>query len=436
MVMTINFSKGLIKLIKVLGIVAEYNPFHKGHLYHLKKSVESVQPDFTIAVMSGNFTQRGEPSIVDKWARTKMALENGIHVVLELPTLYACQTAELFATGAINILHQTGLVTHITFGSEYDSIQNLGTIAKILAEEPFEYRELLKSYLDQGLSFPVARLNAVQQYIIDLKQENSLSPEIIENILGGSNSILAIEYLKALIKLKSSIQPIIIPRIGSSYNTTAMEGQYSSATAIRKSILSGQDWHFVDNALPNISLKILKDSINLGRGPVSINSLEQLLLGMIRQANPSEIATWMDVEEGLENRIKRYAVECTSIEDFLLKTKTKRYTYTRLQRILIHGLLGIKTSDVSKFHHNCHPSPGYIRLLGFNTQATPLLNRLKKTSHVPIITKPAHYYRHNSNNINKMFEYDILATDLYALAFPNPEQRKGGQELTQGIVRI
>ncbi|NLN41550.1 MAG: nucleotidyltransferase [Clostridiales bacterium] len=421
-------------MIKVLGIVAEYNPFHNGHLYHLNKAVQLVQPDYIIAIMSGNFTQRGEPTIIDKWDRTRMALENGIHLVLELPTLYACQTAELFATGAIKTLHQTGLVTHIAFGSEYQNIEHLNTIARIFAEEPIEYKKLLKTHLTQGLSFPAARLKAVKQYIKYTQAKDNLSSQIIDQILKGSNSILAIEYLKTLIRLKSPIQPMIIPRVGSSYNSVAIEGEYSSATAIRKSLLSWKKWDLVSHTLPHISLKILRDSINRGRGPVSINSFEQLLLGMIRQASPSEIASWMDVEEGLENRIKRYALECTSIEDFLLKAKTKRYTYTRLQRILTHGLLGIKTDDVIKFGINGGPS--YIRILGFNAQATPLLNKLKKTSKLPIITKPSHYYRYNSDNINKIFEYEILATDLYVLGFPNPEQRRGGQELTQGIVRI
>ncbi len=424
----------MMNLSKVLGIVAEYNPFHKGHLYHLNQAVQLIQPDYTIAIMSGNFTQRGEPTIIDKWARTRMALENGIELVLELPTLYACQTAELFAAGAIETLHQTGLVTHIAFGSEYHNIEHLKKIAGILAEEPEGYRKLLKSYLNQGLSFPAARLEAIKHYILDTQEDDNLSSQIIDQILKGSNSILAIEYLKALIRLKSSIQPIIIPRVGSSYNADVIEGEFSSATAIRKAILSGQKLDTISHTLPNISLKILKDSINHGRGPISMNSFEQLLLGMIRQASPSEIASWMDVEEGLENRIKRYALECTSIEDFLLKAKTKRYTYTRLQRILIHGLLRMKTEDVIKF--GIKDGPSYIRILGFNTKATPLLSKLKKTSKLPIITKPSHYYRHKSDNINKIFQYEILATDLYVLAFPNPDHRRGGQELTQGIVRI
>ena len=421
-------------MTKVLGIIAEYNPFHNGHLYHLQKAAQIVQPDFTIAVMSGNFTQRGEPTIIDKWARTQMALKNGIDLVLELPTLYACQTAELFASGAVRILHNTGLVTHMAFGSEYDHLQNLDKIAKILAQEPFEYKALLKLNLDKGLPFPLARLNAMQEYILGIQKDYSLSPELIDQILGGSNSILALEYLKALRKQKSSIQPVAISRVGSSYNATDIEGQFSSATAIRKIILSGKDWGAIISTLPDISLKILKRSIDDGRGPVSIQSLDQLMLGLLRRSGLREIASWMDVEEGLENRIKKYAHECTNIEEFLSNTKTKRYTYTRLHRILIHGLLGIRTADVAKFQDMY--GPGYIRILGFNTKASELLKRLKATSLVPIITKPAHYYRYHDEHINALFEYDILATDLYALAFPSPEQQKGGQELTQGVVII
>ncbi|NLI59990.1 MAG: nucleotidyltransferase [Clostridiales bacterium] len=418
---------------KVLGIVAEYNPFHKGHLYHLKKSVQLLQPDYTIAVMSGNFTQRGEPAIIDKWARTQMALENGIDVVLEIPTLYACQTAELFATAAVKILDQAGIVTHMSFGSEYHNIKDLDKIAMILAEEPLAFRELLKLNLDKGLSFPLARLKAIQQYNSNL-QDGSLSSDLIDLILTGSNSILALEYLKTIKKLKSTIQPVLIPRLGSSYNAANMEGEFSSATSIRNAILSGKSWESIASALPDISLKILKASINQGRGPISLKSFEQLLFGIIRQASPEEIASWMDVEEGLENRIKRYALECTSIEEFLSKCKTKRYTYTRLQRVLIHGLLRIKTNDVARFQRRCGPS--YLRILGFNSKATDILKNLKKTSKLPIITKPAHYYRHKTKDINSMFELDILASNLYALGFPNPEQRLGGQEFTQGVLMI
>lgn len=421
-------------MIKILGIIVEYNPFHKGHLYHLEKAKEIVQPDYVIAVMSGNFTQRGEPAIIDKWARTKMALHHGIDLVLELPVLYACQTAELFARGAVNILHQTGLVTHLAFGSEYSDLSNLNKIATILAKEPQEYKILLKDNLGLGLSFPHARANAIKKYILDLQNNNGLSSRIMDNILDGSNSILALEYLKSLYRLKSSIKPVVIPRLGSSYNSKDIEGNFSSATAIRNALLSHKDWQDIAFALPDISLKILKDTFLQGRGPVSLSSFEQILLGLIRRSSNSEIASWMDVEEGLENRIKQYARETSTIEDFLYKTKTKRYTYTRLQRILIHGLLGINKDQVSILQ-DTSIAP-YLRILGFNSKKADVLKRLKSTSHIPIISKPADYFCYKSSNVNIMFETSVLASDIYCLGFPHINERIGGQEFTQGVIII
>lgn len=419
---------------RVLGIVAEYNPFHNGHLYHLQQAMDMVKPDFVMAVMSGNFTQRGEPALADKWIRTEMALRSGIDLVLELPSLYACQTAELFAAGAVQILNQTGLVTHMAFGSEYYDLENLERIAIILADEPMDYKEQLKSNLNKGLSFPLARFKAIEGYVKTTQKDKSFPQNLINEILRGSNSILALEYLKSLRRLKSTMQPVIVPRVGSDYNSPLIQGEFSSATAIRNMILSKGNLNAINSTLPHASLEILKAAIHEGLAPVSLDSLEQLLLGLIRRASPEKIASWMDVEEGLENRIKKFASESTNIRQFLETTKTKRYTYTRLQRILIHGLLDINTEDMAYFQKI--GGPQYLRILGFNTTSISLLNKLKKTSGLPIITKPSHYHRHKNKALNKMFEYDVLASEIYSLVLPNPKKRKGGQEFTRGVVRI
>jgi predicted nucleotidyltransferase len=429
-----NNYEGMITMNKVLGIIAEYNPFHKGHLHHLQKAKQLVEPDYTIAVMSGNFTQRGEPAVIDKWARTQMALKNGIDLVIELPALYASQTAELFSAGAIQLLHMTGLVTHIAFGSEHNNLDELDMAARVLAEEPAEYRVLLRSYLNKGLSYPFARMRAMQEYFSCANWVKTISSELIESIFRGSNSILALEYLKALKRLESPIKPVIIPRLGASYNSPSLEGEFSSATAIRSAILSGKSWDSVATALPIPSLEILRETISNGWGPVSIHSFDQILLGLLRRSSTEEISNWMDVEEGLENRIKKHALESVNIEDFLNKVKTKRYTYTRFQRILIHALLGIKTQDISYYQEK--GGPRYLRILGFNTRSIPLLSCLKKRAGLPIITKPSHYYRYGDKDLCTMFQYDVLAGDLYALALPNPENRMGGREFNQGLVMI
>jgi len=421
-------------MIKILGIIAEYNPFHNGHLYHLQQSISRVNPDYVIVVMSGHFTQRGEATIVDKWARTAMALHSGVDLVLELPVIYACQTAELFAYGGVQLLNYTGIVTHISFGSETTRLDVLDAIASILATEPDEYKKQLKYHLGNGLSFPQARLRALSDYIANNKSLFPCTPEELNNIITGSNTILAIEYLKAIKKTNSSIKPIVIERVGSSYNEQELKGKFSSATAIRNQLLTTKSIKELEKALPPHSVEILKKSICEGRGPVTNQSLEQIILGNIRRSSPEEIKRWMDVEEGLENRIKEYGQSCSSLDEFLAGTKTKRYVYTRLQRILIHGLLGITTELVEEYKKSSGPC--YLRILGFREKSSQLLSYLKSNAQVPIISKAADYFHHGSEPLNKMFELDVLATDLYSLGFPEQCQRRGGQDFTHPIVII
>jgi predicted nucleotidyltransferase len=419
-------------MIKVLGIIAEYNPFHNGHLYHLQQSIKQLNPDYVIAVMSGHFTQRGEATIVDKWARTAMALQSGIDLVLELPVVYACQTAELFAFGGIQLLNHTGIVTHLAFGSEVAEIKVLDTIASILAIEPDEYKNQLKSQLRNGLSFPQARLRALEEYI---KSNKSLFPypsECLHEIITSSNAILGIEYLKAIKRTNSSIKPVPIRRIGSLYNDTEIKGKFSSATAIRNHLLATKSMQDLSEALPSYSLEILEENIRKGRGPVTNQSLEQIIMGTIRRSSLEEIRCWMDVEEGLENRIKEFGHSCSTLDEFLTQAKTKRYVYTRLQRILIHGLLGITTKQMKEY--NKLGGPCYLRILGFRKKSLSLLTHLKENAHVPIISKPADYFRPGISLLNGMFELDVLATDMYCLGFPGQYHRKGGQDFTHPIV--
>ena len=419
-------------MVKVLGIIAEYNPFHNGHLYHLQESIKRIRPDYTIVAMSGHFTQRGEATIVDKWARTTMALQAGVDLVLELPVTYACQTAELFAFGAVQLLNHTGIVTHLSFGTEFPKLQLLKTIASILAVEPDEYKKRLKTHLGNGLSFPRARLFALSEYISKHEPSFANQLEDIENIMTSSNAILAIEYLKAIKRTNSKMKPVPIARIGSSYNDTEMKGEFSSATAIRKQLLSAKNSPDLAETLPLFSFQILKENIKMGRGPVTNQSLEQLILGNIRRSSLEEIKSWMDVEEGLENRIKKFGYSSSSIDELLAKSKTKRYVYTRLQRILIHGLLGISTDDIKEY--NKYGGPLYLRILGFRAKSSPLLTHLKDKAKVPIISKAADYNRHGSKLLSRMFEVDVLATDLYSLGFPGQYQRTGGQDFTMPII--
>ena len=238
----------------VLGIIAEYNPFHNGHLHHLIESKKITNSDYTIAIMSGNFTQRGEVSIVDKWEKTRMAINNGIDLVIELPTLYAISSAENFASGAIKILNSLGIVDFLSFGSESNDISLLDDIANVLAFEPAQYKTLLSHELARGESFPKARENAVMMYLNDVRR--------FANVLSSPNNILGIEYLKSLKRQKSKIQPITIKREGAKYNDTKVphNSRYASATAIRNLCKSTDDITPLQKFIPETSFDILEET--------------------------------------------------------------------------------------------------------------------------------------------------------------------------------
>jgi predicted nucleotidyltransferase len=416
--------------MRVLGIIAEYNPFHFGHLYHLKKSKDLVQADYTIAVMSGHFTQRGEAAITDKWIRAEAAVRCGIDLVLELPVVYAAQTAELFAYGGIQMLNHTGLTTHVSFGSETGSLEPLVEIADILASEDQTYKDILKIYLQQGLSFPTARYRAILDY---MKMNRSIDDTQIKKMLAGSNSILAIEYLKALKQTGSTILPVTIPRISSAYRSHWIIKGAASATSIRREIFQHGMSRKVQEAVPEATFRVLNDAFEEGMGPMDNSSLENLILGLIRRSSAAEIASWMDVGEGLENRIKESIRKSSGLDEALSMIKTKRYVHTRLQRILIHGLLGLTTETFGRL--NDDTGPKYLRILAFSKDAAPLLKRLKETARVPVITKAAHITRYDEA-VQEMFAFDCLASDLYGLGMKSPLLRRGDRDYTHGIVRV
>ncbi len=416
--------------MRVLGIIAEYNPFHYGHLYHLMKSKELVRPDFVVIVQSGNFTQRGEAAITDKWIRAEAAVHCGADLVLELPVVYAVQTAELFAYGAVQTLNHTGLTDYLSFGSEIDDLDQLRAIAELFVPENEIYRNSLKSFLQQGLSFPAARYQAVLHYLAPSSEE---SAGIIKSILSDSNSILAVEYLKALKRTGSPIVPVTVHRIRSSYGSQRIKKGITSAASIRKEILQHGLDSKVQNAVPQAVLQILSDAFADGMGPVRTESLENLFLGILRRSTTAEIKSWMDVSEGLENRIRKSAQNASSLEELISSLKTRRYTQTRLQRILVHGLLDLTTETFRTL--NDDTGPKYLRILAFSEHAAPLLKQLKKTARVPIITKAAHIAR-EEKPVQEMFAFDRLAGDLYSLGMKNPNGRKGDRDYTHRILPI
>lgn len=418
--------------MKILGIIAEYNPFHNGHLYHLMESRRIVNPEYTIAIMSGNFTQRGEPALFDKWIRTEMALKNGVDVVVELPTVYACQTAELFAFGGVQLLNQCNVITHMSFGSEVGDIEPLYEIAKILVNEPIEYSHLLKAYLDKGYSYPLSRNNALLA-LVDM-WDMDISKHDLNTLLNSPNSILGLEYIKALIATNSTIKPMSFPRVSVGYNDKDIVGDMASATAIREMLKKSGLSSTVQCSMPKPSVYIIKEAISQNIGPVFMENLEQLILGTLRMMTTKEMTNIMDVEEGLENRIKRYAMGASTLDEFLKQVSTRRYTFTRIQRILINILLNNTTHKIKLY--NKAGGPQYIRILGFQKRALPLMRELKAKAKIPIITKSAHYQRQDNRLLKDMFLTDVLATDIYRLAIPNPSHRGGSVDFKKSPIII
>lgn len=419
--------------MKVLGIITEYNPFHNGHLYHLEQSKKLASADYVVCVMSGNFIQRGEPAIVSKWARTEMALLSGVDLVLEIPAVYAMASAEFFAFGSVKILDSLRIVDSICFGSERGRIDELDTIAEVLHREPEEYKGLLKEQLDKGLSYPAAREYALQLYF----NGNSGGLEDISRIMGSSNSILGIEYLKALKKLGSTIIPLTINRISNKYNTEEITGSISSATSIRKHIfdtLSADRDNNLKEVLPGPSVSVLKREFEHGRGPVFPYNFEDIILASVRRMADEQIKLLPYVSEGLENRIKEAASISGSLDEFIENISTKRYTRTRIQRSIFSILTGLTGPEFVKF--NQYGGPQYIRVLGFNSKGRELLSIINKTASLPVIVKTANFKTSSNPLLKKMLEIEATATDMYVLGYSNPDFRKAGQEYTQNVVRV
>ncbi len=407
---------------KVLGIIAEYNPFHNGHLYHLENSKKATNCDYSVAIISGNFTQRGSTSIVDKWEKTKMALSNGIDLVLELPTLYSISSAENFADGSIKILNSLGIIDFLSFGSETSDINLLNNIADILYNEPNTYKKALIEELKKGFSFPKARENALLNY---------LNNKNYSNILSSPNNILGIEYLKSLKKHKSKIQPICISRHKAHYNSTDIYNNIASATAIRK-LLKNKDFNKIKNLLPNSTYSILMENINNKHIIRDLDIFEKEILYTLRKMSIEEIAKLPDVSEGLEFTIKNAANSCNNIYNLLNKIKSKRYTQSRIQRVLLYSLLGITKNDI-KISKDIIP---YVRILGFNNYGRKLISEIyRKNPDINIITSVKRFVDTNTNkDLELLLKKDIFSTNIYTLGFEGSSL--SNLDFTNNIVKI
>ena len=391
---------------KVLGIVAEYNPFHNGHLYHIKQSIEQTNADYVVCVVTGNFVQRGNTSIVDKWTKTKMAMANGADLVIELPTIYSISSAENFAEGAIKTLDALGIVDSISFGMEVDNLATLNNIANVLYQEPKEYITMLNHELSKGTSFPKARESAVMLYLNDIKR--------YANVLAGSNNILGVEYLKAMKKLKSTMKPEGIQRKKVLYQDEFIVDDFASATAIRKMIVNRQ-FNDIMKVMPRSSYILLAQELQKGHFVLDLSKFQAEILYKLRTMSREEISELPDVAEGLENIIKNAADSCNNIIDLVNIIKSKRYTQTRIQRILIYCLLGI----TKRMMETSKKTVPYIRVLGFNENGRRLISEaVSKNPKLNVVTSVKKYMEESKNKLLKeMLQTDIYATNIYTLGY-------------------
>lgn len=381
--------------MKVTGIVAEYNPFHNGHEYHIKKTKELTNNSAILSIMSSSFVQRGEPAALDKFTRAKMAINGGANLVLELPIIYSVETAELFAFGAINILDKLNIVDYLSFGSEANNINNLNSLGEFLAFENHEYKLELEKYLFKGLSFPRARVEALSKFF----------SEDIVKLLKEPNNILAVEYIKALNRLNSNIEPITIKRKGS-YHSKNLD-EFSNSTGIRESISKTNSIRDIKSHMNIENFNLLN---NFYKSYKTINSIDKYDL-ILRYLLVSEAENFLNIPigiNGLSQRILNISEEENNILNIIEKSISKIHTRTRVKRLLIKLLLK-HFEDTNKI-----TPPNYIRVLAADKKGLELLSEINKNSNINILTNFKNY-RSFSKTDREFLNLEKYATDIYFL---------------------
>lgn len=395
--------------MSITGIISEYNPFHNGHKYLIQKHKENFPDSYFIAVMSGNFTQRGEIALVDKWQRAKLAVANGIDLVIELPFVFAVRSAQYFAKGGIDLLHKLHCVDTICFGSEYTNEKELTFIAQTSQSEKFQ--QMLKNKLADGQSYA-----AVTSEVL------SNLTNISEDILKAPNTILSIEYLKANLNLEKPLTVNIIQRMKAEHNDLNYKENFASGTAIRHSLYTNNsNFSKLKQVVPDETYFLLQE-IHQTQDLPHLDYLFTNLISKLRLAKLDELTKIYGIREGLEYKLLKTANEAINLQDFFQKLKSKRYPLTNLQRLTLYLLLNITKDLIQRFDDT---GSLYARVLAFNDRGTELLKQMKKNASIPIITKTTSYLdskkrcQQKLTTFEEMLAIDTYATELYNLCF-NP----------------
>ena len=397
--------------MKVCGIVAEYNPLHNGHVYQLKYVRKSPGADFIVVCISGDFVQRGEPAVVDKYVRARMALMAGADLVLEMPVQNACGSAEFFASGGVSVLDSLGVVDYLCFGAEDESADSghFMNIARLLNEESSSFRDELKKAAAEGLTFALARERALKKSALEVLDTEKAG------LLSSPNNILGVEYCKSLLKRKSSIVPVPLHRIGAGYHSESLDQSgFSSASAIRELLnktyggsetseeeagLSTELCRHMPEQCAELLWKAFKEKRLLFPA-----DLDQVLFYQLLKEDISGILEYQDVTEELGRRILKLRTEYRGFEQFAGLVKSRNYTLTRVRRALLHILLGIRDADV---HHDA----AFCRVLGFRKGSAALLSEIKQKSRIPLITRPSGYML--SPEAERQYLLHVQSSNIY-----------------------
>ena len=406
----------------VTGIIAEYNPFHNGHRYHLEEARKKSNADYIVIAMSGNFMQRGTPALLDKYTRTRMALNNGADLVLEIPSVYSSGSAEYFAAGAVTLLDKLGVVDTLDFGSEWGQADELGQIAAVLADEPDQYKIILQDKLRQGCTYPAARAYALNQTGYSLTELYKMP-----------NNILGIEYIKCLIKRGSIIRPVTTKRMGSAYHEEQLNHNYSSAFAIREAVFAGKDLDILKEQLPENAYDIIREHFN-SYLPVHPDDFSLLLHYKLLSEADMGYEKYIDITPALSERIRNNLYQFTTFHGFCDLLKTKDVTHTRISRSLTHILLNMESERLERCKEmDLVP---YARILGFNKSSTGLLAAIKAKSSIPLISKLADAERILEDRAYKMLKYDIYVADLYNSVAAGKSRQPMRNEYSTPIVML
>lgn len=409
-------------IMKVTGLIAEYNPFHNGHRYHIRRSRQITGADFIVVVMSGDFVQRGAPALLDKFTRARMALSCGADLVLELPVRYALGSAEFFAAGGVALLDCLGAVDTLSFGSEQGDVSCLMNLSSLLLREPEIFRETLKKKSAEGLPFPAAREQALLSSFPD-------QPKNVQQILSSPNNILGIEYGKALLRFRSAIKPVTIRRMESSYHQQELSETFSSATALRRSLQRGE-LSKLSSQIPSAVFSLLQEAVK-SRETACSDDYSLLMKYKLLSETADTLIRFQDVSPDLANRILAQLNSLNTLEDFSFHLKTRQMTYSRICRSLFHILLDLPRFSIGD---NAAETAPYARILGFRKEASPLLHEIKKRSVIPLVSRPAAEEKKLCAHGRTLLSEDIRCGNLYESVLAIKNRRSFRHEASRAPV--